>query len=729
MNYALERAVVRAPATSVDELIAAVRDAGYDAHVPQPAETPVDEAGRYRTRLIVSAALAVPIVLLAMVPPLQVPGWQWASLVLALPVVTWGAWPFHRAALRNARQGSTSMDTLVSIGVTAATLWSVYALVFGHAGEIGMTHGFEWRPTPAFGSGSIYFEVGAAVVAFLLLGRFLEARAKREAGSALRALLDLGAKEAELVDGSRVAVDRLRVGDRFVVRPGDRIATDGRVVEGRAAIDEAMLTGESVPVEVGAGDEVIGATVSTDGRLVVEATRVGADTQLAQMAQMVEDAQSGKADVQRLADRISGVFVPIVLVVAVVTLLVWLLGGATADMAFTAAVAVLIIACPCALGLAVPTAILAGTGRGAQLGILIHGPEALESTRRVDTVVLDKTGTVTEGRMRVASVVPLGGVSRELLRLAAAVERISPPRSRARSWRRAPRRIPSPTASRARPAAAARCAPGSRPAHRRGTTRRTAGRGSRGGGRRPHRRRRPRRSRSGGCRGGRGRRPRRDRRRGDARRRPDQRDRHRRYRALHLRRCRRGAAETSGIAAGAAHRRRRAGRACRRGRGRHPRGARGVAGHDRAGGGRAAAAADAGPSVIAGVLPDGKVAVVRGLQARGHRVAMIGDGVNDAPALATADLGIAMGGGTDAAMQAADITLVRDGLDAAVDAVRLSRRSNLIIGENLVWAFGYNVLAIPLAALGMLSPMIAGAAMAFSSVFVVLNSLRLLRFR
>ena len=693
VNYALERAVVRAPATSVDELIAAVRAAGYDAHVPQPAETPVDEAGRYRTRLIVSAALAVPIVLLAMVPPLQVPGWQWASLVLALPVVTWGAWPFHRAALRNARQGSTSMDTLVSIGVTAATLWSVYALVFGHAGEIGMTHGFEWRPTPAFGSGSIYFEVGAAVVAFLLLGRFLEARAKREAGSALRALLDLGAKEAELVDGSRVAVDRLRVGDRFVVRPGDRIATDGRVVEGRAAIDASMLTGESVPVEVGAGDEVIGATVSTDGRLVVEATRVGADTQLAQMAQMVEDAQSGKAAAQRLADRISGVFVPIVLVISAVTLAVWLLGGATADMAFTAAVAVLIIACPCALGLAVPTAILAGTGRGAQLGILIHGPEALERARQIDTVVLDKTGTITEGRMRVASIAPVAGLDRnELLRLAAAVEEGSAhPLARA---------IVAAHAERGAPALAASDFVSETG---RGVRATVDGREVRIG--------RP---------------------------------------AADLPDAVAEAVEAAGARgetavvvavdgapagvigiADTVRENSAAAIAALRGLGMRPvlltGDAEPVARAVAAEVGLADESGEAG--VIAGVLPADKADVVRGLQARGHRVAMVGDGVNDAPALATADLGIAMGGGTDAAMQAADITLVRDGLDAAVDAVRLSRRSNLIIGENLVWAFGYNVLAIPLAALGMLSPMIAGAAMAFSSVFVVLNSLRLLRFR
>ncbi|NLT25207.1 MAG: cadmium-translocating P-type ATPase, partial [Microbacteriaceae bacterium] len=682
------------------ELIEAVRAAGYDAHEPAPEAPPVDEAARYRIRFIVAAVLAAPVVAMAMVPPLQFPGWQWASLALALPVVTWAAWPFHRAALRNARHGATSMDTLVSIGVTAATLWSLYALLLGHAGEIGMTHGFEWRPTPESGAGSIYLEVGAAVVAFLLLGRFLEARAKREAGSALRALLDLGARDAELEDGTRIPVERLAVGDRFVVRPGDRIATDGRVVDGRAAIDASMLTGESAPVDVGPGDEVIGATVNTDGRLVVEASRVGADTQLARMGRMVEDAQSGKAAAQRLADRISSVFVPIVLVISAVTLAVWLLAGGTADMAFTAAVAVLIIACPCALGLATPTAILAGTGRGAQLGILIHGPEALERARRIDTVVLDKTGTVTEGRMRVASVVPLGALDRaRLLALAGAVEEGSAhPLARAIVEARDDEAaealaaaefvsetgigvrarvdglevaIGRPTATLPEAARAAVAEAGAR-----GETgvvvavdgepvgvigiadavRATSAAAIA------------------------------------------------ELRALGMRPVLlTGDAEPVARAVAAEV---------------------GIADADADADGDAAE-----PSVIAGVLPGDKADLVRGLQTRGHRVAMIGDGVNDAPALATADLGIAMGGGTDAAMQAADITLVREGLDAAVDAVRLSRKSNRVIAENLVWAFGYNVLAIPLAALGMLSPMIAGAAMAFSSVFVVLNSLRLLRFR
>ena len=704
VNYALERAVINAHGTDVDTLIRTVRDAGYDARLAEPEAAPVDEAARYRRRLIVAAVLGIPVIVLAMVPPLQFPGWQWVSLALTLPVATWAAWPFHSAALRNARHGETSMDTLVSMGVSAALLWSCYALFFGHAGMIGMRHGFEWRLTPESGSGNIYLEVACGVVMFLLLGRYFEARAKREAGSALRALLDLGAKDAELVDGTRVPIARLRVGDEFVVRPGDRIATDGRVVSGTAAVDTSMLTGESAPVDVAPGDEVVGATVNTDGRLVVEATRVGADTQLAQMGRLVEQAQSGKAAAQGLADRISSVFVPIVIGLAVVTLLAWLLTGATADMAFTAAVAVLIIACPCALGLATPTAILAGTGRGAQLGILIRGPEALERARKLDRVVLDKTGTVTEGRMRVASVTPLGtessrptppgspaatggasstvdGAAADLLALAAAVEEGS-----------------------AHPLAQAivAAAPGPHPtatdfASETGLGVRATVDGRVIGVGRP----RP----------------------GDAR-----------LDALVAETTGRGETAVVVSADGA------------------PLGVIGIADTVRESSAAAiaqlrelgmqpvlltgdsepvarAVAAQVGvDEVIAGVMPGDKADVIGRLQADGHRVAMVGDGINDAPALAAADLGIAMGGGTEAAMEAADITLVRDGLDAAADAVRLSRFSNRVIAENLVWAFGYNVLALPLAALGLLSPMIAGAAMAFSSVFVVLNSLRLRRF-
>ncbi|WP_311477198.1 heavy metal translocating P-type ATPase [uncultured Gulosibacter sp.] len=685
VNFALERASVSGSA-DVDALIATVRAAGYDAteHRESAAEPESDEARGYLRRFIIAAVLSVPVIAVAMVPAWQFAGWQWVSMVLTLPVVLWAAWPFHRAALVNARHGTTSMDTLVSLGVTAATLWSLYALVFGHAGEIGMRHGFDWQPTPSSGLGNVYFEVAAGVVTFLLLGRYFEARAKRQAGSALRALLNLGAKEAELEDGRRVPASQLRVGDRFVVRPGDRVATDGRVVSGRAALDTSMLTGESVPVQVGEGSEVIGATVNTDGRLVVEATRVGADTQLAQMGRMVEQAQSGKAAAQRLADRISSVFVPVVIGLSLATLVVWLLAGGGVELAFTAAVAVLIIACPCALGLATPTAILAGTGRGAQLGILISGPEALERARSINTIVLDKTGTVTEGRMRVVGVTAAEGfAAAEVLELAAAVEEGSK----------------HPLAM-----AIVDAHDGAHPAATDFTSQTGHGVSATVAGARVS--------------------------------------------------VTRPGADLDAALADAVH-----------GHGERgetavmvtiderPAGIIGIA--DTVRDSSAAAIAklrelgmhpvlltgDAEPvarsvakqvgidEVVAEVLPEQKVASVTQLQARGKRVAMVGDGVNDAPALATADLGIAMGGGTDAAMQAADITLVRSGLDAAVDAVRLSRRLNRVIAENLMWAFGYNVLALPLAAFGMLSPMIAGAAMAFSSVFVVLNSLRLLRFR
>lgn len=682
VNYALERASITGEA-NVDELIATVRAAGYDARV-HTADAPThDEAASYLRRFIVAAVLSVPVIAFAMVPAWQFPGWQWVSLVLTLPVVTWAAWPFHRAAFVNARHGSTSMDTLVSLGVTAAMAWSLYALFFGHAGEIGMRHGFEWRPTPASGLGNVYLEVAAGVVTFLLLGRYFEARAKRQAGSALRALLDLGAKDAELEDGTRIPIAQLGVGDRFVVRPGDQVATDGRVISGRAAIDASMLTGESVPVEVGPGAEVVGATVNTDGRLLVEAVRVGADTQLAQMGRMVEQAQSGKAAAQRLADRISSVFVPIVIALSILTLVAWLVFSGSVEMAFTAAVAVLIIACPCALGLATPTAILAGTGRGAQLGILISGPEALERARAIDTVVLDKTGTVTEGRMRVVDVAAIGISKERALELAAAVEAGSAhPLGRA-IVEAHPAKAPASTDFE------------SHTGH--GVRARVAEHTVLVG--RPH----------------------------DQLPEPLQ-----QAVAAHAARGETAVLVTidddpSAIIGIADAVRDTSAAAITKLRelGMHPvlltGDAEPVA--------RAVAASVGIDEVIAGVLPEDKAAKVAELQTAGKRVAMVGDGVNDAPALAAADLGIAMGGGTDAAMQAADITLVRDGLDAAVDAVRLSRKSNRVIAENLVWAFGYNVLALPLAALGMLSPMIAGAAMALSSVFVVLNSLRLLRFR
>ncbi|MGO1544474.1 MAG: heavy metal translocating P-type ATPase [Gulosibacter sp.] len=649
-------------------------------------------AQAYRRRFIWSAILTVPVIALSMVPQLQFIGWQWVVMVLTLPVVTWGAWPFHRATLRNLRHGATSMDTLVSIGVTAATLWSLYAMFFGHAGELGMVHGFEWRLTPQSGTGNIYFEVAAGVTMFLLLGRWLESRAKRQAGTALQALLDLGAKDVEIIDGDstrRIPTAELAVGQHFIVRPGERIATDGTVISGSSAVDTSMLTGESVPVDVSEGDTVIGATVNESGRLVVEATRVGADTQLARMGELVENAQSGKAEAQRLADKISAVFVPIVLVLAVVTLIAWLVFGGTVDMAFTAAVAVLIIACPCALGLATPTAILAGTGRGAQLGILIAGPEALEQARRIDTVVLDKTGTVTSGQMRVARIRPLSdSVSEDaLLTLAASVEDASEhPLARAIVAAATERGLPLDAVS---------------------DFRNEAGRGVVGF-----------------------------------------------VDGMEIRVGRvvaeggaaasedviaefssagqtpvlvRADGEAIGVIAVADTIKPTSAEAITRLRelglepvlltGDHELVAKAVAsevGIDR---------------VIAGVLPEQKAEVIRQLQHEGERVAMVGDGVNDAPALATADLGIAMGGGTDAAIEASDITLVRDDVTAAVGAIRLSRGSNRVIMQNLFWAFAYNVAAIPLAALGLLSPMIAGVAMAFSSVFVVLNSLRLLRFK
>ena len=633
---------------------------------------------------IVSALLAVPVIALAMVPAWQFAGWQWVSLALTLPVVTWGAWPFHRTTLKNARHGAASMDTLVSIGVTAATLWSLYALVFGHAGEIGMTHGFEWTLQPGTGAGDIYFEVAAGVTAFLLLGRTIEARAKRDAGAALRALMELGAPDAEVrrANGSteRVPASELRVGDVFIVRPGERIATDGVVLEGASAVDTSMLTGESIPVDVEAGDDVTGATVNTSGRLVVEATRVGSDTRLAHMGRLVEDAQSGKARVQRLADRISGVFVPIVLVIALVTFGAWLVFGGGVEMAITAAVAVLIIACPCALGLATPTAILAGTGRGAQLGILIRGPESLEATRRVDTVVLDKTGTVTTGHMSVRGFEAIGGADRSrTLRLLGAVEAASEhPIARAiATYAASSSAVPEVNDFRNEPGF--------------GVTASVDGVHVRAG-------------------------------------RLDE--------SLALE----GAAAQlvadggtpvmvwidgvpSGVVTVADTVKPTSAAAIARFR------ALGIAPilltGDRETVARRVADEVGIDTVIAGVMPDEKVATVERLRAEGRTVAMVGDGVNDAPALAAADLGIAMGGGTDAAIEASDITLVRDDLGAAVDAIRLARSTYRTIVSNLFWAFAYNVAAIPFAALGLLNPMFAGAAMAFSSVFVVLNSLRL----
>ncbi|MFI1969805.1 copper-translocating P-type ATPase [Streptomyces cinnamoneus] len=710
VNFATEKAkVAYAPGVEVADLIATVEKTGYTAQeppkptAPAAAETPQEqEAGHsggaldaLRQRLLVSLVLSVPVVLMAMVPALQFDNWQWLSLTLAAPVVVWGALPFHTAAWTNARHGAATMDTLVSIGTLAALGWSLWALFFGHAGMPGMRHGFDFAVSRADGSSSIYLEAAAGVTAFILAGRYLEAKSKRKAGAALRALLELGAKDvAVLRDGRevRVPVGELAVGDRFVVRPGEKIATDGTVVEGGSAVDASMLTGESVPVDVTVGDAVTGATVNVSGRLVVEATGVGADTQLARMARLVEDAQNGKAAVQRLADRISGVFVPVVLLIAVGTLLTWLLVTGDTAAAFTAAVAVLIIACPCALGLATPTALMVGTGRGAQLGILIKGPEVLESTRRVDTVVLDKTGTVTTGKMALHEVVTTPGVTeQELLRLAGALEHASEhPLARAIADGAAERTGTLPVPE---------------------SFENIAGLGVQGvvdghvvlvG-----------------------------------------REKLLAEWVIEL------PAELAAAKAAAEAEGRTAVAVAWDGRARgvltvadkvKDTSAQAVAELRRlgltpvllTGDNKAVAEAVAREvgidEVIAEVLPQDKVDVVKRLQSEGRTVAMVGDGVNDAAALATADLGLAMGTGTDAAIEAGDLTLVRGDLMVAADAIRLSRRTLATIKGNLFWAFGYNIAALPLAAAGMLNPMIAGAAMAFSSVFVVTNSLRLRRF-
>ncbi len=703
VNYATEKATVRHdPDMSVDELITTVAAAGYGASVASAsASDPHRDAVRsLRRRLVISAVLSVAVIAMAMIAALQFDYWQWLSLALATPVVVWGAYPFHRAAWTNARHAAATMDTLISLGTLAAFGWSLYAMFFGTAGETGMRHPFELTIERMNGSSNVYFEVAAGVTTLVLAGRYFEIRAKRRAGAALRALLGLGARDVAVRRNgieARIPISELVVGDLFVVRPGEKIATDGLITEGGSAVDASMLTGESVPVEVSVGDAVIGATVNAGGRLVVRATRVGADTELAHLARLVEQAQTGKTATQRLADRISGIFVPIVIGLSLATLGYWIASGAGSAAAFTAAVSVLIIACPCALGLATPTALLVGTGRGAQLGILISGPEVLERTERIDTIVLDKTGTITTGAMSVTQVqVADGEDADEVLRLAGALEDASEhliaravvAAARTATSGSAPLRpvegfanveglgvrgiVDGHTVLVGRPRLLAEWAPhlpsrladALESAQAQGTTAVVVGWD------------------------------------GSARGvivvsdtvRPTSREAIAQLRRLGLRpvlltgdNC----AVARSVAA--------------------------QVGIDVA-------------EVIADVSPADKLATVRRLQAGGHTVAMVGDGVNDAAALTQADLGLAMGTGTDVAIEASDLTLVRNDLRAAGDAIRLARRTLGTIKGNLWWAFGYNIAALPLAAAGLLNPMLAAAAMACSSVFVVGNSLRLRNF-
>ncbi len=701
VNFATEQATVDFPdSVTPQDLVNTIEETGYTATLPARVDEPAapedsDASTSWRRRLLVSATLSVPVVLLSMVPALQFDYWQWLALALATPVTVWGASPFHRAALANLRHGAATMDTLVSVGVAAAYLWSLWALVFTDAGMPGMKMTMSLLPNDG-GGAHLYLEVAAAVTTFILAGRYLEARAKRQSGAALRALLDMGAKDVAVLRGdateTRIPISQLAVGDVFVARPGEKIATDGVVVSGTSAVDASMLTGEPVPVEVGPRDSVVGATVNVGGRLEIRATGVGSDTQLAQMALLVTAAQSGKADVQRLADRVSAVFVPIVIGLSLLTLAAWLLLGASAAAAFTAAVAVLIIACPCALGLATPTALLVGTGRGAQLGILIKGPQVLESTRRIDTVVLDKTGTVTTGRMSVTSVhADDDASSTEMLRLAGALEHASEhPIGRAIAAHAAEAGPLPPVTSFENHGGS-------------GVNGIVDGRKLAAG----------------------------------------------RYNWL----CEKWLLEAPHALRGAAENAESDGKTAvwltvdgeiravivvgdtiketsraavdeLRGLGLTPILLTGD--NQRA---ASAVARQLGiDEVFAEVLPAEKVDQIKRLQGEGRVVAMVGDGVNDAAALAQADLGLALGTGTDVAIAASDLTLVRGDLRAAPDAIRLSRATLRTIKGNLFWAFAYNVVALPLAAIGLLNPLIAGAAMAFSSVFVVSNSLRLRRF-